>query len=79
MKKNIVLFILSFVIILFSCKKHLGDKPVVPPVTRVPVPARDSWLAGINKEIASILEQVYPNDSAYEEVNAAIFSGYYAD
>jgi hypothetical protein len=78
MKKNIVLFIFSFLIILVSCKKHLGDKPSVPVAPPVMVP-RDSITAGINREIASVLEQVYRNDSAYAEVNASIRSEYYAD
>jgi hypothetical protein len=78
MKKGIVFFIISFFIIGVSCKKHLGDKP--PASAPAPeVPDKDSWLANVNREIASILEQVYRNDSAYAEVNATIFSEYYVD
>lgn len=61
-----------------SCKKHL-IAPNDNPLPRPSVPSKDSWIAGINREVAGILEIIYQNDSAYREVNAAICSGYYAD
>lgn len=76
MKKStsIIVFLLLTSAI-YSCKKHLTDKPMPAP----PVPAKEAWLAKRIRDIAEVLEQVYQNDTAYREVNAAIFSGYYAD
>lgn len=77
MKKNIALLVLC-VIVMAACRKHLENGPGPAGAAEAGV-SRDSLIAGINREIAMILEQVYKHDSAYAEVNAAIRCGFYAD
>ena len=66
-------FLFSISIVLFSCRKSIAYDP--PPV----ISADSGGIVGIIKEVAEILQEVYRDDAAYQEVNNAIASGYYVD
>lgn len=61
-----------------ACMKHV-DLVRRPPLPRPRIVGRDSMIMETNRQVAAILANVYGNDSAYAEVNAAIQTGYYAD
>ena len=72
-------WIMCFVLFgMVSCKKNL--EPMVQPAEQVPI--NDPQLAGragLNREVARILEDVYQNPKAFYEASAAILSEYYDD
>lgn len=75
--QNRLLVLYVILMMAVACKKKLGDDhPVIP--SPVFSDSRNK-IAAVTKEVSEILEQVYEDDLAYSEVNAAIYSGYYED
>ena len=70
MKMKLIAFAL---LILIACKKENRK------ADNVVFQSRQSQVAAITKEVAEILQQVYTDQQAYMEVNAAIYRGHYYD
>jgi hypothetical protein len=60
-------------LVLTACKKEF-TKP-----EHIVLQSQQSRVAAVTKEVAEILQQVYTDQKAYMEVNAAIFRGHYCD
>src|SRR6476660_1011073 len=56
-----------------ACRKETSQSG------RVVQQSRQTQVAAITKEVAEILQQVYADQNAYAEVNAAIYRGDYYD
>src|ERR1044072_404478 len=66
--------LIVFALMLFAaCKKDYRSAGTT--ITQ----SRQSQVAAITKEVAEILQQVYTDNEAYIEVNAAIYRGRYID
>lgn len=74
--RAIGLLLMCFIMIIISCRKNTGD---LPEPTSGPANEGSAGISALTSEIAEILMQVYKNEKAHREVNAAIFCGYYAD
>jgi hypothetical protein len=77
--KKIILSFLICGLMVSSCKKEQTASKINQDPTNFNVSAADQKLAIINKEVASILQEVYADPKAVFEVNAAIKSEYYED
>ena len=66
----------SIVLFTTSCSRNLDQINRSPGF---PVTPAEKNKAKLHQEFAAILEQVYQNPHAFKEVQAAIWSGYYAD
>lgn len=64
------------IIVLYSCRKTIGGTQHAPADD---LTEEQKHVAAVTKEAAAVLELVYHDGAALKEVNAAIFSGYYAD
>ena len=64
---------------MIACKKKTGEAQPLIVQGKDTLTESEKQIASLHDEIADILAKVYYNDSAYREVNIAIFSGYYAD
>lgn len=60
-----------------SCKKQM--EPMVQPVDVPEIPQQAAGRAGLNIEVARLLQDVYQNPKAFYEVSAAILSEQYDD
>jgi hypothetical protein len=78
MRRNVVYWILCLVLFgIVSCKKEM--EPIVRP-GELPGPEPElGGRAGLNREVARLLEDVYRNPKAFYEASAAILSEYYED
>ncbi len=76
-KKLLPLYLFCLLLGVFSCRKQLSVDPFSAG-TDARSPETDS-LSALLKELAEVLEEVYANNQAYQEVNAGILTGYYAD
>jgi hypothetical protein len=77
MKTHLKILVLYLAFLAFiSCRKRIENS------VEQPAPVQNNYqnkVAAITKEVAQVLEEVYADNSACNEVNAAIFSGFYAD
>jgi hypothetical protein len=77
MKRFGSLLIYSMLLLTAACKKNLTDNMGVAPDDQLS--EKQVRVTALTKEVARALEEVYRDNKACAEVNAAILSGYYAD
>jgi hypothetical protein len=77
MKTQTKLLLLVLFFAMASCKKKISEPPLAGPLPELN--NNEVRIAAITKEVAAVLEKVYSSNAAYNEVNAAINSGYYED
>lgn len=78
MKTQLKLLLLCIVFVtMVSCRKKMGEPQL--PNSMPELTSKDAGIAALTKEISEVLEKVYSSNAAYNEVNAAIRSGFYED
>lgn len=78
--RKIVCLLAMFGTVLSACQKQLpARQPANIYGERFPATPEEKQLVALYQEIAAVLEQVYQDPEALEEVNAAIFTGFYED
>jgi hypothetical protein len=77
MKKFGALLIYSLLLLTAACRKNLAEN--IAAVPHEELSGRQARVAALTKEVSRALEEVYRDNKALGEVNAAILSGYYSD
>mgnify|MGYP001350214808 CR=1 FL=1 len=77
MKRFGGLLIYSMLLLIVACRKNLTDN--ISVATDDQLSQKQARVAALTKEVARALEEVYRDNRACAEVNAAVLSGYYAD
>jgi hypothetical protein len=77
MKRFGSLMIYSMLLLTAACRKNLTDSMSAAPIEQLS--EKQARVTALTKEVARALEEVYRDNKACAEVNAAILSGYYAD
>lgn len=77
--RKILLLTYLFPVLLVACKKN-DQLPVLgPTLERFPVTGEEKEVVALHKEVGDILLEVYQDEAAWQEVNAAIYTAWYVD